>query len=270
VNDRVASLRAVLESAIRAARHDEWIANDPLRFPRRYRAALDQEAAALCASALAYGRVDLFVPQLERLFMVAGEVGGPAAFAADAARSPARAARALAGFGYRMTGPEDAAALLAAVGRAQRRFGSLGALFARGFVATDLRASLSRFVGALLEGAPPTRRLKHLLPSPARGASACKRPNLFLRWMVRGPDGVDLGTWRGRVPASALLVPLDTHILRAGRDLRLTRRRDLSWRSAEEITAWLRRVDPEDPVRFDFALCHLGMEGVRFGAAQGS
>jgi endonuclease III len=79
--------------------------------------------------------------------------------------------------------------------------------------------------------------------------------------MVRGPDGVDLGLWRG-VPASALVVPLDTHVHRVARALGLTRRQGASWRTAEEITAGLRAVDPEDPVRFDFALCHLGMSGL--------
>jgi hypothetical protein len=78
--------------------------------------------------------------------------------------------------------------------------------------------------------------------------------------MVRGPDGVDLGLWRG-VPASALLIPLDTHLMRIGGLLGLTARRDASWRTAEELTAGLRAVDPEDPVRFDFTLCHLGMSG---------
>jgi endonuclease III len=72
---------------------------------------------------------------------------------------------------------------------------------------------------------------------------------------------VDLGAWRGAVPPSALVVPLDTHVHRVARCLGLTRRADASWRTAEEITAALRRVDPDDPVRYDFALCHLGMSG---------
>jgi endonuclease III len=79
--------------------------------------------------------------------------------------------------------------------------------------------------------------------------------------MIRGPDGVDLGLWKG-VPASALVVPLDTHVHRVGRALGLTARRDASWRTAEELTASLRRIDPTDPVRYDFALCHLGMSGL--------
>jgi endonuclease III len=78
--------------------------------------------------------------------------------------------------------------------------------------------------------------------------------------MVRGPDAVDLGLWSG-VPRSALVIPLDTHVQRIARNLGLTRREDATWRTAAEITGNLRAIDPEDPVRFDFALCHLGMSG---------
>jgi uncharacterized protein (TIGR02757 family) len=105
----------------------------------------------------------------------------------------------------------------------------------------------------------PARALDHLLPDASRGA-ACKRLLLYLRWMVRRDD-VDLGAWEGIVPPSALVIPLDTHVSRLSRLLGLTCRADLSWRTAEEITASLRRLSPEDPVRYDFALCHLGMSG---------
>ncbi|GAC1603956.1 MAG: hypothetical protein NVS4B10_16730 [Myxococcales bacterium] len=129
-----------------------------------------------------------------------------------------------------------------------------------------MREALGAFVDDLLApdfrpftGArAPTRRLKHLLPHPARG-SACKRLNLFLRWMIRPADGVDFGLWE--VPAAALVIPLDTHVHRIGRFIGLTRRADLSWRTAEEITARLRTLDADDPVRYDFALSHLGISG---------
>jgi endonuclease III len=78
---------------------------------------------------------------------------------------------------------------------------------------------------------------------------------------VRGPDAVDFGIWRS-VPPSALVIPLDTHVARMARNLRLTSRRDLGWRTAEQVTASLRRLDPMDPVKYDFALCHYGMSGM--------
>ncbi|MBW2258057.1 MAG: DUF2400 family protein, partial [Deltaproteobacteria bacterium] len=104
------------------------------------------------------------------------------------------------------------------------------------------------------------RGFRTFLPSPT-GGSACKRWNMFLRWMVRPPtEGIDLGLWDS-LPPSALVVPLDTHVLRIARLVGLTRRRDGSWRTAAEITANLRLLDPDDPVRFDFALAHLGISG---------
>ncbi len=80
---------------------------------------------------------------------------------------------------------------------------------------------------------------------------------LLLRWMARPADGVDLGLWS--IPAALLLVPVDTHIHKLGRNLGLTLRNDVSWTTAEEITAALRRYDAADPVKYDFSLCHLGM-----------
>jgi uncharacterized protein (TIGR02757 family) len=100
------------------------------------------------------------------------------------------------------------------------------------------------------------RGAAHILSDPT-GSSGCKRLLLYLRWMIRPADGVDLGLWP--VPPRVLLVPVDTHIHKLARNLGLTARATLSWQTAEEITSALRRLDPEDPAKYDFALCHLGM-----------
>jgi uncharacterized protein (TIGR02757 family) len=248
----------------RAAR----VAADPVEFPRRYRAPDDVEVAGLVSAALAYGRADVFKPVLARVLQVMGP--SPARFVERFARAPD--ARAFDGVVYRFNRPADLAALAAGVGEVRLRHGFLGARFAElfreaGGDAGALRPALARFAGELRD-APQVdallvgrgrRGLWHLLPDAA-GPGASKRWNLYLRWMIRGPDAVDLGVWRG-VPASALVIPLDTHVHRVARALGLTARRDASWRTAEEITASLRRIDPDDPVRFDFALCHLGMSG---------
>ena len=96
----------------------------------------------------------------------------------------------------------------------------------------------------------------NLFPRPSAG-SACKRLNLFLRWMVRR-DAIDLGVWSG-LSSARLIVPLDTHVIRLGQCLGLTRYRTPGWKMAADITAALRRVNPDDPVRYDFSLCHVGM-----------
>ena len=96
----------------------------------------------------------------------------------------------------------------------------------------------------------------YFFPRPSAG-SGCKRLNLFLRWMVR-TDAIDLGVWTGVSP-SRLIVPLDTHVIRVGRCLRLTQYVSPGWKMAADITASLRAIDPRDPVRYDFSLCHVGM-----------
>jgi uncharacterized protein (TIGR02757 family) len=265
---RAAALRPLLDAVDARLDRAARIGFDPVELPRRHSRPDDQEVAGLVAASLAYGRADVFKPILERVLAAMGP--SPARFAEEYARAPDPAA--FSWFLYRFNRPADLAALVAAIGEARRAHGSLGARFAALFGEEGggigaLRPALARFA-AELRASPAARPLLarrgprgllHLLPDPA-GAGASKRWNLYLRWMVRGPDAVDLGAWSG-VPRSALVVPLDTHVLRIGRCLGLTARRDASWRTAEEITAGLRRLDPEDPVRYDFAICHLGMSG---------
>ena len=267
---RAEALRPVLDGFQRGFDAASRLGYDPVEMPRRYANPGDAEVAGLLAASLAYGRADLFKPRLEGV--LAAMAPSPARFAEAFAQSPD--ARAFDGFRYRFNRPEDVAALVAAAGFVRSRHGSLGARFSGLYgeaiamsAREPVREALARFA-AELRGAPPVgpllrrrgrRGLLHLCPDP-RLAGACKRWNLYLRWMVRGPDGVDLGLWKG-VPASALVVPLDTHVSRVARYLGLTDRRDLTWRTAEEVTRSLRLIDPADPVRFDFALCHHGMSG---------
>ena len=271
---RAALLRPALDALLAQTDAAARVRGDPVELPHRYPDPQDVEVAALLSAALAYGRVDLFKPRLTALLDALGP--RPAQVARDA--TPAELLRRTAGFSYRMTDARDVACLLYGAGALLREHGSLGAAFTIEYKKTgggggddgaggDLRGALGGFVDALC--APdftpitgkraPSRRLKHLLPHPGRG-SACKRLNLFLRWMVRGPDGVDFGLWR-EIPRTALVVPLDTHVHRIGRFIGLTRRKDLSWRTAEDVTRRLRQLDAQDPVRYDFALSHLGISG---------
>lgn len=238
---------------------------DPVSFPHRYRHPRDVEVAGLLAASLAYGRADLFLPKVDGLLRAMGR--SPAAFVRRL--TPVRAGPLLSGFVYRFNVGADVAVLLLGLGRMLREAGSIEAGFLRALAAHpgDLHRAMGAFVAALRDvDVPavervlgPVRGLGHLLPVPL-GPGAAKRLHLYLRWMVRGPDGVDLGIWK-RVPPSALLVPLDTHVARLSWRLGLTRRRTMGWKAAEDVTENLRRIDAEDPVRFDFVLCHHGMSG---------
>jgi uncharacterized protein (TIGR02757 family) len=102
---------------------------------------------------------------------------------------------------------------------------------------------------------------KFMFPLPENGSS-CKRMNLFLRWMVR-KDELDFGLWNSISP-SKLVIPVDTHIARISTELGLTKRKNVSWKMAEEITENLKQFDPADPVKYDFAICHIGMRKLDF------
>lgn len=261
---RADKVKPALDELLARCDRAAHVKRDPVELVHRYSRPDDQELVGLLASAVAYGRVTLFKPRLAKLLETIGPE--PARFAREA--SEREILRTTRDFEYRMTGPGEIAALLYAGGRAQRAHGSLGALVGACFEASDrnLREALDRFVGTLwnvdlrpfVGQRTVTRRLAHLVASPG-GQSACKRLNLYVRWMARPADGVDFGLWP--VPASALVIPLDTHVHRIAGFLGLTRRTDLSWRTAEEITARLRHLDPADPVKYDFALSHLGISG---------
>jgi uncharacterized protein (TIGR02757 family) len=177
---------------------------------------------------------------------------------------------------HRWTRGNDLVALVWILRQILDRAGSLEAFFAQGLssdaddVSDALDSFSSRALGLDIRKAygrvPPRPGVCYFFPRPSTG-SACKRLNLFLRWMVRR-DEVDLGVWT-RVPASRLIVPLDTHVIRLGRCLRLTRYISPGWKMAADITRSLRRLDPVDPVRFDFSICHVGMmNACGFGRTQ--
>jgi uncharacterized protein (TIGR02757 family) len=261
--ERARRLKPLLDAFSEARGWETRIQNDPVEFPHRYQHPRDVESVALLSACLAYGRAALFKPKIAGLLAPMGE--RPAEFLAGL--DLPRARKLLDGFVYRFNLPADLAVLLMGIGAALKRHGSLEALFVRSLEGRTWQAALAHFANAIKAGAPkekieralgPVRGLSHLLPVAESGAA--KRLNLYLRWMVRGPDAIDFGVWPKLSPAQ-LLIPLDTHVARIAKLLGLTARRDLSWRTAEEVTASLRRLDAGDPVRYDFALCHYGMSG---------
>jgi len=228
------------------------IVPDPLQLVLRYDDPLDQEVAGLLAAAFAYGRADIIVANIGAV--LAKMTPSPYRYLASFDRR--EATRRFAGFAHRFHKTPDLVALLARLARAIEQHGSLGALFEQCYDANDadIGPSLARFVASILAGGTPA--LRYLLTSPDDG-SACKRMNLFLRWMVRRTPP-DLGLWTF-VDPSKLLMPVDTHIHRIATFLGLNDRATADWKAARALTDRLARFDAADPVRYDFALCRLGI-----------
>jgi uncharacterized protein (TIGR02757 family) len=242
---------------------DAGSATDPVHVVRRFTAPDDREVVGFCAAALAFGRVGSVIQSIEALLAVMGP--RPAEFVRGF--DPRVHGVPLQPLVHRWIRGRDLVALLLILQRMLREAGSIEQFFVAGDdpTASDVGPALNAFaanalatdlVGAYGRRPPARPGVCYFFPRPASG-SACKRLNLFLRWMVRR-DAIDLGAWT-RVSPSRLIVPLDTHVIRLGRCLRLTTYRSPGWRMAAEITHSLRRLDPDDPVRYDFSLCHVGM-----------
>lgn len=258
------ALREPLERLYRDFDYAARVERDAIRFPLRYADPRDREIVALLTTCLAYGRVDLFGRELERVLTVMGP--SPAGFVTGF--DPRRAEGAFAGFMYRFNRPRDLTAFCVAARELLARHGTLEKVFLAGDRDEHgpIGAALEHFVRSFLDvdlsDVFPRGRLsrgyRHLFPVPSAGGP-CKRMHLFLRWMVRR-DPPDFGLWTSVSPAR-LLIPVDTHVENMSRAIGLTRRRSRTWRMAEEITARLARIDPADPVKYDFALCHKRMSG---------
>jgi uncharacterized protein (TIGR02757 family) len=237
-------------------------ATDPIQIVRRFERSDDREVVGFVAASLAFGRVMSVIQSIERVLAIMGP--RPAAYVR--AFDPQRARASFAPVVHRWTRGPDLVALVWLMKQMIDRSGSIEGFLAESYdpASEDIEAALDSFSSRALAmdlksayGRVPKRPgVCYFFPRPSAG-SGCKRLNLFLRWMVRR-DALDLGVWR-RIPPSKLIVPLDTHVIRVGRCLRLTHYTSPGWRMARDITASLRLLDPDDPVKYDFALCHIGM-----------
>lgn len=265
-------LRGALEN-LYAGYNAERSVNDPVWRVHDYARADDREVVAFIASALAFGRVQSVLNSIDGMLKVMGP--SPAAFVRDF--DPVRDRDCFKDLVHRWTNGRDFAALVWLMHQMIATHGSIEGFFAEGLAADDIdvgRAlqsfstrALALDQKAIYGRSRPKPGVAYFFSRPSSGG-ACKRLNLFLRWMVR-TDRVDLGVW-SKVRPSQLMVPLDTHVIRVGQCLRLTTLKSPGWRMAADITASLRAIDPIDPIKFDFSICHLGMmNACGFGKRQG-
>ncbi|MFC1462976.1 TIGR02757 family protein [Verrucomicrobiota bacterium] len=237
-----------LDRLYRKYNRRKYVSPDPLQFLYDYTDVRDREIVGLIASSLAYGRVAQILRSVETVL----EPMGPSPRAFLMRSRPRQVKGILAPFKHRFTAGDGLASLLAGIKRLVTRHGSLNQAFLSGMQKSDssILPALKSFANRL------NCSDSHLVPCPSRG-SACKRLNLFLRWMVR-KDAVDPGGWTG-VPKSRLIVPLDTHMANIGRTLGLTHRRSADMKMAIEITESFRKLAPRDPAKYDFALTRFGI-----------
>ena len=261
------SLKHHLDTFLENFPRERHLANDPVQFVRLYEDRADREVAGLIASALAYGNVKIVL----RTVRTALSYLGPHPSRTVSLFDPRADSRRLRGFYHRFNTSRDLAVFFWIIRRTLEEYGSLEAACASGLPenSTDTESAINRFSEILLgfghEQFYPRGELQRrvgvrfFFPSPAQG-SACKRMNLYLRWMVRPEDGIDCGVWTRVVPRQ-LVIPLDTHIARISGYIGLTDMQTPGWRMAVDITRSLRKLHSDDPLRYDFALCHLGIAG---------
>lgn len=266
----------ILEELYHQFHHPKYLSSDPLRFAHRYGDPADQEIVACLSAAFAFGNVTSIKSTLENLFRELGE--HPAAYLKSA--KPADLLRQFDGFLYRWVQGDDLALFLFRLGFVLREYGSLEKLFLaqNGHTENTILTQAHEFQQALIAIECPVipRRIRtmtrqsgaqsplassadSLLPKAMGGTG--KRLHLFLRWVVRPADGIDLGLWQ--VDPSRLLMPVDTHVFKCAKQLRLTKRRAADQKTVLEISSRLRRFDPSDPIRYDFSMTRPGIMKIK-------
>jgi uncharacterized protein (TIGR02757 family) len=253
----------VLERAYQLFHQKFYRDHDPVGLVHRYATMADQEVVGFIVALLSYGNVKSIRASAEKILSA---LGPAPADRISLLQWPSE----LDGFYHRFNRAEDIRVLLYWMGKVLEQYGTLEAGFRSASPETaPMRDRIAAFVRLLTHTPLPdelenirqqrARNLKYLLSNPEEGA-ACKRVNMYLRWMIRPADGIDLGAWQ-QVSCRDLVLPVDTHVLKTIRKLDWTRSKSANWKVAEEATVKLRKFCPEDPIRYDFSLCHLGMHG---------
>ncbi|MCS7164069.1 MAG: TIGR02757 family protein [Thermodesulfovibrio sp.] len=255
-------IREKLEKLYNYFDFEKAVQNDPIKFPKRFTDPLDIEVSAIIASFFAYGSIKCFCNFLEELFRIMGR--NPSDFILTF--KPLKLIEKL-NIKYRFSSIHDIVAFLFILKNMLENSPSNSledyfqchseqseespSLISRifNFTQSAIKTDLTPIYGKNIK----PQGLLHFFPNPLKG-SPCKRINLFLRWMVRNKD-IDFGLWNTIKPKE-LIIPLDIHIWRVSKKLGFTRKNTQSIKTAIEITEYLRKIEPEDPLKYDFVLCH--------------
>ena len=253
------TIKSILEKLYKKYNHRNLIKPDPLQFVYNYTEPLDMEIAGLVSASLAYGRVEQIQKDLMNLFKIIGT--SPYEYVMGFNKTNRNQLR---GFKHRFNTGNDISDLFEALKIILKKYGSLENCFLHGYSESDenIIHALSNFCDSILDihksiyNGNSNRSMEYLIVSPVKG-SACKRMNLFLRWMVR-KDNVDSGIWKS-IDTSKLIVPIDVHMGRLSSFLGFHDKKNISLKTAVQITDCFAKIEPSDPVKYDFALSRIGI-----------
>ncbi len=242
--------------------HPKFLEWDPLLIVHQFKGSPQQEYVALISALLALGGVKQIITSVKawvnRLDLQHQEVGN---------LSEEELLKRAHGFRHRFYVDRDLVLLTLLYQRTLREYGTLAQHFLAHHQPQNetVEQALSGVIAdykrwALESSFRPGIHFKHLLNSPDQG-STCKRWLMYLKWMIRPDDGIDLGLWKQfeKLRPDQLLIPLDTHLFKISKKLGLTKKKTANWKTAIEVTRSLKKIDPVDPTRFDFSLCRFGM-----------
>lgn len=249
--DRVQRLKETLEPLLEQDWDEHATQRDPVGLVHQFKDPDSIEIAGIITSCFSYGRQSAFRPLIKRVLDQMGRYPADYVLWSD----PKQWERDFSWFKYRFNTSHDLVTLLNALRNVLIDFETVRQAFELD-TTLSLRESVGLFVDRMC---PPgsSKSYRYLFPHPDKG-SACKRLNMFLRWMCR-EDKIDIGIWK--FDTSKLVIPLDTHVSRISKKLGLTVKKGNSWSVAEDITDSLRQLDPLDPLKFDFAICNSGVLG---------
>lgn len=245
------TLKDFLESKVTQFNTVDFIAEDPISIPHSFSKKEDIEISALLSATIAWGNRKSIVKNAQRMMECLDFA--PHDFVKNHANSDLSR---LSGFVHRTFNEADFKAFISALKVVYNEHNGLEALFTSGFAKGGAQHAIDHFRANFLPALQLKRSEKHV-SNPIAGSSA-KRLNMFLRWMVRTENpGVDFGLWKSISPAK-LSIPLDVHSGTIARRLGLLARKQNDWKAVEELDSALRKMDPMDPVKYDFALFGLG------------
>ena len=250
------SLRDWLDRKVELYNHPSFIENDPISVPHRFSSLQDIEIAGFFAAIMSWGQRPTIIRKAKELMALMDDV--PFDFIRHHSEEDRK--RFLS-FRHRTLQPDDIIYLVDVLQTIYQEHKSLEEVFIGSLDTSheDVFVPLCAFHDRLFDHKHPLERTRKHIATPAR-KSSCKRINMYLRWMVRKDDrGVDFGLWN-QISPSQLIVPLDLHVGNVARHLGLLSKPVNDWQAAKELTARLKEMDPEDPVKYDFALFGMGID----------